>query len=70
MQLALSSFLAWFQGSQALERIIKMERRRHFYGGGGGGVVTEILYMIKRVRFSVKIIKNIIIIRRSLADRR
>ena len=53
MQLALSSFLAWFDGSQALERIIKLERRRHFSGEVvGGGVVTTLLYMIKRVQYS------------------
>ena len=51
MQLALSSFLAWFEGSQALERIIKLERRRHFSGEVVGGVVTTLLYMIKRVQY-------------------
>ena len=52
MQLALSSFLAWFDGSQALERIIKLERRRHFSGETVSGVVTTLLYMIKRVQYS------------------
>ena len=52
VQLALSSFLAWFDGSQALERIIKLERRRHFSGEVVGGVVTTLLYMIKRVQYS------------------
>ena len=52
MQLALSSFLAWFDGSQALERIIKLERRRHFSGEVVVvGVVTTLLYMIKRVQY-------------------
>ena len=52
MQLALSSFLAWFDGSQALERIIKLERRRHCSGEVVSGVVTTLLYMIKRVQYS------------------
>ena len=52
MQLALSSFLAWFDGSQALERIIKLERRRHSSGEVVSGVVTTLLYMIKRVQYS------------------
>ena len=72
MQLALSSFLAWFDGSQALERIIKLERRRHLFGEVVGGVVTTLLYMIKRVQSSVVTDWYFIfnLFSRSLADRK
>ena len=66
MQLALSSFLAWFDGSQALERIIKLERRRHFSGEVVGGVVTTLLYMIKRVQYlQIDILSFLIVLKES-----
>ena len=44
--LALSSFLNWFEGSQALDRIIKMEKQKS--AANDSGVITEMVYMIKR----------------------
>ena len=44
--LAVSSFLNWFEGSQALDRIIKMEKQKS--AANDSGVITEMVYMIKR----------------------
>ena len=51
-QLALGSFLAWFEGSQALDRIINMERKNKT---NEDIVTTELVYMIKRVRINIKL---------------
>ena len=47
-----------------------MERRRQVFGGPGGGVVTEILYMIKRVRSCKVRILSTVFNLRNLADRK
>ena len=43
----MTSFLAWFEGSQALDRIINLEKQKS--AAHDAGVVTEMVYMIKRV---------------------
>jgi hypothetical protein len=44
--LALGSFLAWFEGSQALDRVINLERKPNT---NDDSITTELVYMVKRV---------------------
>ena len=46
LKLALSAFLAWFEGSQALDRIINLEKLKHT---SEETITTEMVYMVKRV---------------------
>ena len=54
-QLALGSFLAWFEGSQALDRIIYMEKRNR---RDDDVINTELVYMVKRVTFIIGIFQT------------
>ena len=68
---ALTSFLNWFDGSQALERIINIERakfkgRRKFKED----TTTELVYMIKRVKVVDDVFEIFLIVCRSQQDRR
>ena len=50
LKLALSAFLAWFEGSQALDRIINLEKLKHT---SEETITTEMVYMVKRVTIIV-----------------
>ena len=45
----MGAFLSWFRGSQALDRIIKLERM----GIPDDKIIMEINYMVKKVRTTV-----------------
>ena len=47
---ALESFLVWFEDSQALERVINMERQKR---SRDDVVSREVYYMIKRVTWII-----------------